>query len=159
MALNNYWRGAGLALLAACCWGLISPIAKILSAAGLDLMSVMVFRSLFTMTSVGAGFVAMRRFEVFRVDRETLKFYFISGMLSVAFSGGGFLTSLEYLTVAEALVIHYTFPLAAIAGSLFITRERPTLLQLIAGLLIVCGVYIGMGGSMEAMRSISLPPK
>ena len=75
----------------------------------------------------------------------------------MAFAGGGFLTSLEYLTVAEALVIHYTFPLAAIIGSLFITRERPTILQVVAGLLIVVGVYIGMGGSAEAMRSISLP--
>lgn len=123
----------------------------------MDLMSVMVFRSLFTMTSVGVGLLVMGKFDVFRVDRETLRFYLISGILSVAFSGGGFLTSLEYLTVAEALVIHYTFPLAAIIGSLFITRERPTLLQTAAGLLIVAGVYIGMGGSVEAMKTISLP--
>ena len=157
MTLINFWRGAGLALFEAACWGLISPIAKVLSAAGMDLMSVMVFRSLFTMTSVGAGLLVMGKFDVFRVDRETLRFYLISGILSVAFSGGGFLTSLEYLTVAEALVIHYTFPLAAIIGSLFITRERPTLLQTAAGLLIVAGVYIGMGGSVEAMKAISLP--
>ena len=57
----------------------------------------------------------------------------------------------------EALVIHYTFPLAAIAGSLYITHERPTALQCLAGVLIVCGVFIGMGGSVDAMLNISLP--
>ncbi|MDO5116735.1 MAG: DMT family transporter [Synergistaceae bacterium] len=157
MKPNNYWHGAGLALFAAVCWGLLSPIAKVLSAAGLNMLSVMVFRSLFTMTTVGVGLAAAGKRELFRAGRETMRFYLISGVLSIAFSGGGFLASLEYLTVAQALVIHYTFPLAVVIGSLFITHEKPTALQITAGVLIVAGVFIGMGGSVEAMKAIPLP--
>ncbi|HIT03502.1 MAG TPA: DMT family transporter, partial [Candidatus Caccocola faecipullorum] len=157
MRLNNYWRGALLALTAAVCWGIISPVAKVLTAAGIDLMSVMVYRSLFTLTASGLFLFFTHGAEAFRVESGYLRFYVISGTLSVAFAGGGFLTSLEYLSVAEALVIHYTFPLAAIMGSLYFTHERPTILQCVAGVLIVCGVFIGMGGSLGALMNISLP--
>ena len=47
MRLNNYWRGALLALSTAFCWGIVSPVAKILAPAGINLMSVMVFRAIF----------------------------------------------------------------------------------------------------------------
>ena len=157
MKLNNYWRGAALALTAAVCWGIISPIAKILGAAGVDLMSVMVYRSLFTFAASGFFLFLTHGSDAFRIERGYLRFYIISGTLSVAFAGGGFLTSLEYLSVPEALVIHYTFPLGALLGSLYITHERPTVLQCVAGVLIVCGVFIGMGGSLTALMNISLP--
>ncbi|OUO94360.1 DMT family transporter [Cloacibacillus sp. An23] len=157
MKLNNYWRGAALALTAAVCWGIISPIAKVLGAAGIDLMSVMVYRSLFTFAASGLFLFLTHGAGDFRVERGYLRFYIISGTLSVAFAGGGFLTSLEYLSVAEALVVHYTFPLGALAGSLYITHERPTALQCAAGVLIVLGVFIGMGGSVHALMNISLP--
>ena len=42
-------------------------------------------------------------------------------------------------------------------GSLYFTHERPTVLQCVAGVLIVCGVFIGMGGSLGALMNISLP--
>lgn len=157
MRLNDYWRGALLVLTAAGCWGIISPVAKILAAAGIDLLSVMVFRSLFTFVASGLFLIFCEGREAFRLDAEHLRFYIISGILSVSFSGGGFLASLEYLSVPEALVIHYTFPLAAIMGSLYITHERPTVFQCAAGILIVCGVFIGMGGSLDALMNISLP--
>lgn len=157
MKLNNYWRGAALALTAAVCWGIISPIAKILGAAGVDLMSVMVYRSLFTFAASGFFLFLTHGSDAFRIERGYLRFYIISGTLSVAFAGGGFLTSLEYLSVPEALVIHYTFPLGALLGSLYITHERPTALQCVAGVLIVFGVFVGMGGSVSALMNISLP--
>lgn len=156
MIKNSYMRGVFCALTAAVCWGLISPIAKIIGGAGVDLMSVMVFRSLFTLASVGIFLYFSRGLSVFRASRGELRFYFVSGALSVAAAGGGFLNSLETLTVAEALIIHYTFPLAAIIGSLFITREKPTLLQTIAGLLILLGVYIGMGGASASFSKMPI---
>lgn len=154
---NGFLRGAVLALFAAACWGIISPVAKVLAGAGIDLMSVMVFRALFSLTAVGAVLFLTRGSSAFRAEREEMRFYFISGALSVAIAGGSFLSSLEYLTVAEALVIHYTFPLVAIAGSLCVTRERPTLLQIAAGIIIVVGVFVGMGGDMASMRTMSVP--
>lgn len=156
MVISKFWKGTLLTLFAASCWGLVSPLAKLLAAGGLNLLSVMVFRALFTAVCVGVWLVATKQWSLFRVNRDTLRLYFLSGVLSVAMGGGGFLTSLEYLKVAEALVIHYTFPLVALIGSLYITHEKPTIPQAIAGVLIVIGVFIGMGGSLSALSKVSL---
>ena len=157
MKINTYWRGALLALTTAVCWGVISPIAKILDSAGIDLMSVMVFRSLFTFAASGLVLAFFRGISAFSIEPGYLGFYIISGAFSVAFAGGGFLVSLEYLSVPVALVIHYTFPLVTIIGSLFITHEKPNFIQCLSGVIIVCGVYIGLGGNADSLLNISLP--
>ena len=157
MKLDNYGRGVLLALATAFCWGLVSPIAKILAPAGINLMSVMVFRALFTMIASGIFLVYKNGAGALCIESGYFSFYAVTGALSVAFAGGGFLVSLEYLSVPEALVIHYTFPLIAIIGSLYVTHERPSIFQCVAGVLIVCGVFTGMGGSIDAMLNVPLP--
>ena len=77
MRLNNYWRGALLALTAAVCWGIISPVAKVLAAAGIDLMSVMVFRSLFTLAASGLFLLFCEGGDAFRLDAEHRRVYII----------------------------------------------------------------------------------
>jgi len=155
--MNKYWHGVAMTLIAAICWGIKSPIAKVLSGAGISMMSVMAFRALFVVVVMGPYLFYTKGREVFRPDRHMFAFYFLSGLLSVVFSGGGFLMSLKYLSVAEALIIHYTFPLVTILGSLWITRERPTALQVISGFLIVAGVYLGMVGGEKTFSGLSVP--
>jgi drug/metabolite transporter (DMT)-like permease len=154
--LKKSIQGIFLALSAAIGWGMISPIAKILSSMGINLMTVMIFRSIFTIFVVGQYIIFVKKEKPFYcLKKDIFIFYVISGILSVAFAGGGFLMSLAYLTVPEALVIHYTFPLFTILGSYFITRESPTCLQVVAGVLIIVGVYIGMGGTQNNGLSIT----
>ena len=155
--MNKYWHGVAMTLIAAVCWGIMSPIAKVLAGAGISLMSVMAFRALFVVIIMGPYLCYTKGREVFRPDSNMLSFYFLSGLLSVVFSGGGFLMSLKYLSVAEALIIHYTFPLVTLLGSLWITRERPTTLQVISGFLIIAGVYLGMVGGEKTFSGISVP--
>ena len=155
--MNKYWYGVAMTLIAAVCWGIMSPIAKVLTGAGISLMSVMAFRALFVVLVAGPYLYFAKGPQVFRPDSSMLSFYLLSGLLSVVFSGGGFLMSLKYLSVAEALIIHYTFPLVTLLGSLWITRERPTFRQIISGFLIIAGVYLGMVGGEKTFSEISVP--
>ena len=155
--MNKYWYGVAMTLIAAVCWGIMSPIAKVLTGAGISLMSVMAFRALFVVLVAGPYLYCVKGPQIFRPDSTMLSFYLLSGLLSVVFSGGGFLMSLKYLSVAEALIIHYTFPLVTLLGTLWITRERPTTLQVISGFLIIAGVYLGMVGGEKTFSGISVP--
>ena len=119
---SNIRKGSVLVICATVCWGLISPLAKIISAADIDLMTLMVFRSLFTIAVSLLCLFLVGNPARLRVDRETLCFYFLCGFFSIALAGGCYLKSLSYLTVAQALVIHYTSPLVTLAGSMWITR-------------------------------------
>ncbi len=75
-----------MTLIAAVCWGIMSPIAKVLSSAGISLMSVMAFRAVFVVATVGPYIYFTKGSGIFRPDRGVLGCYLLSGRLSVVFS-------------------------------------------------------------------------
>lgn len=154
---SNHWFGVLCALLAAVAWGVMSPAAKMISAEGVSLLSAMAVRAFVVAAVMGPWLWYKRGAELFSLPRPLLRYYFIAGLLSVVFCGGGFLMSLEYLSVAEALILHYTFPLVTLLGSLWITHEKPTKLQVLAGVLIIFGVYTGMVGGEKSFAGLSVP--
>ena len=153
---RRYWRGVGIALLAAVSWGFMSPLVKLLAAAGISLMSAMTVRALLTAAVMGLWLLCTRGRAVFSQPPRVMRFYLLSGLLTVCCAGCGYLMSLEYLTVAEAMIIHYSFPLVTLAGSLWVTREAPTKLQILAAFLIIIGVFAGLGGG-SSFAGLSLP--
>lgn len=147
--LNNYWHGILMVVCTALFWGGMSPTAKVITSAGLSQITVVAYRSVFIVVVMGLFLYLKYGKDKFFVSGRILKMYFFLGILSVAINATGFLMSCSYLSVPKALILHYTFPLVTMAGARFITNEKPSLVQLLAGFMILLGLYVGfvLGGS------------
>lgn len=153
---NDYVRGVSLALTAAVCWGTMSPAAKVLTAGGISQMTAIIGRALLVSVVLGPWLIIKRRDEIRALQAPTYRYYILSGILSVVCSGAGFLMSLETLTVPQALIIHYTFPMVTLAGSLWVTHEKPSKREVLAGFLILFGVYMGMASGTGSTAGLSV---
>lgn len=141
--ISDYRKGILMAAATAVLWGGSGPFAKIISAAGLSQVTVSVYRTCFIVVVLGLWLLWRRGPDTFRVPERTLSVYALMGFLSIVCTGMGYMLSCVYLTVPQAVILHYTFPLLTMAGDCVITKERPTILQAGAGLLIVVGLYVG----------------
>ena len=140
---NNYLLGVIAGLCSALLWGAQSPIAKIISASGLNQVSVICYRAVFTVLTVGLFILCTKGKSAFKIDRSTAYSYSAVGILGIGCNASGFMLSCVYLSVPQALILHYTFPLITMAGEIFITKEPPSKLQVISGFLVMVGLYTG----------------
>lgn len=156
--INEYRRGLLMATVTAVIWGATGPIAKIISTDGLSQITVAVYRTIFIVLAVGSWLYFRKGAGCFRVSRNMMAGYVVMGFLSIVCTGTGYMMSCVYLPVPQAVILHYTFPLLTIAGDYFITKEKPTLVQLIGAILIIVGLYVGfaMGHGLGDLSVIGL---
>ena len=154
--INNYWRGVLLAFCTALLWGGSSPTAKIIASAGLSQISVVSYRAIFIVLVVGAWLYLTGGQKKFVLTGPMVRMYLMLGLFTVVFNATGFMMSCIYLSVPKAMIIHYTFPLVTMAGALLITKEKPSLIQVTAGFLVLIGLYVSfmVGESGESGTSI-----
>ena len=153
MVKNSYLRGVGMVFITAFLWGGISPIAKYISMTGLSQLSVMSYRAVFTVVAVGTWLTLAKGPRTFLLSGERLAGFLWIGIFGLVFNSTGFMMSAASLTVPQALMIHYTYPLVTMAASVLITREKPTRGQVLAGFLIILGLYVGfVAGQKGAFR-------
>ena len=143
---SNYAKGVLMALGTAMLWGGMSPLAKYIGSRGLSMVSVMCYRAVLIVLLMGIWLSLTSGRGWYRIDKKLACTYIMLAFLTVVLNACGFLVSCVYLTVPQALMIHYTFPLVTMAGSYFITGERPSWIQTAAGFLIVVGLYAGFAG-------------
>lgn len=156
MKKDNYYFGVIFAVCAALSWGAMGPMAKLISAAGVSQITVICYRTLFIVAIVGAWLYRHRGIDVFRLPKSLLGAYFVIGVLAIVFNATGNMQSCVYLPIPQALILHYTFPLVTMAGEAFVTKERPTAMQIVSGLLVILGIYVGfiLGKSAGAALSV-----
>lgn len=154
--MSDYKKGLLMALTTAVLWGGASSLAKLTSAEGLSQLSVVVYRAIVVVVLVGLWLLAKKGRDVFMLSRRTLALYVALGFLTMVCTTGGFMLSCVYLTIPQAVILHYTFPLLTILGDVFLTKERPGIPQILASVLIITGLYVGffMGRGIGA---ISMP--
>lgn len=142
-------RGAAASILAAAAlWGIIGVWNRRLMAGGLSPYSIVVVRNcggLVLLTAV----MALRDRSVFRVERQHLKCFFGTGVVSVVLFTVCYFSCQEICSLAVASILLYTAPAIVVVLSALLWREPVTKKKLLAlgltsvGCALVCGVFSG----------------
>lgn len=145
-----------MALGTALIWGPTGAIAKMITASGLSQICVVSYRAVSIAILIGVWLSVKKGMSVFRTSREMLTAYALLGILTIIFNSTGFMMSCVYISVPQALMLGYTSPIVTMAGSAFLTGEKPTPVQVIAGFMVLLGLYIGFVMGTESGGPISL---
>lgn len=142
-------RGAAASILAAAAlWGIIGVWNRRLMAGGLSPYSIVVVRNCGGMVLLTAV-MALRDRSVFRVERQHLKYFFGTGVVSVVLFTVCYFSCQEICSLAVASILLYTAPAIVVVLSALLWRERVTKKKLLAlgltlvGCALVCGVFSG----------------
>ena len=142
-------RGAAASILAAAAlWGIIGVWNRRLMAGGLSPYSIVVVRNCGGLVLLLAV-MALRDRSVFRVERQHLKYFFGTGVVSVVLFTVCYFSCQEICSLAVASILLYTAPAIVVVLSAILWRERVTGKKLLAlgltlvGCALVCGVFSG----------------
>lgn len=142
-------RGAAASILAAAAlWGIIGVWNRRLMAGGLSPYSIVVVRNCGGLVLLLAV-MALRDRSVFHVERQHLKYFFGTGVVSVVLFTVCYFSCQEICSLAVASILLYTAPAIVVVLSAVLWRERVTKKKLLAlgltlvGCALVCGVFSG----------------
>lgn len=154
--MKNYRHGILMALGTALAWGGTGPIAKMITVSGLSQITVVCYRAVFVALVVGCWLWLRQGLKVFRVPVDLLAVYVLIGIFVLVFNAAGYMMSCVYLSVPQVLMLNYTFPIVTMAGSIFLTGERPTAVQVVSAFMVLFGLYIGFVMGKASGGPISL---
>lgn len=142
-------RGAAASILAAAAlWGIIGVWNRRLMAGGLSPYSIVVVRNCGGLVLLLAV-MALRDRSVFHVERQHLKYFFGTGVVSVVLFTMCYFSCQEICSLAVASILLYTAPAIVVVLSALLWREPVTKKKLLAlgltlvGCALVCGVFSG----------------
>lgn len=140
--MGDQMKGVLMVTTTAVVWGATGSIVKLMQAEGVSQILVVALRGPFIALVVGLALLVARGSRALVVPRGVAARYAVLGTMSVAMMANGYLMSCMYLSVPQAVILHYTSPLLTMIGDCVITRERPTLPQCVAAVLIIVGLYV-----------------
>lgn len=151
-------RAAGvlMALGTALAWGGTGSFAKLIAEGGVSQSTVVCYRAFFAAAAVGLYLLARRGASFFKCAKVELAQYAALGVFTVLFNMTGYMMACVYLSVPQVLMLSYTYPIITMAGSSFVNGERPAVLQIVAGFVVLAGLYVGFGAGGVNLRSVSL---
>ena len=142
-------RGAAASILAAAAlWGIIGVWNRRLMAGGLSPYSIVVVRNCGGLVLLLAV-MALRDRSVFHGERQHLKYFFGTGVVSVVLFTVCYFSCQEICSLAVASILLYTAPAIVVVLSALLWREPVTKKKLLAlgltlvGCALVCGVFSG----------------
>jgi len=137
-------RGYFLVMGAATLWGISATVAKLLLNREVDTILIVQWRVTFSSLLLLAYFLPFRP-EVLRVKATELWQFALAGILGVAGANFTYYFAIRESTVATAILIQYTAPLAVMAYAAITRTEAFTSAKIGAAFLSVLGCFLAVG--------------
>ncbi len=137
-------RGYLLIMGAATLWGVSATAAKLLLNQDVDTLLIVQCRVTFSCLLLLAYFLLFR-VDVLRVKPGDLWQFALAGILGVAGANFTYYFAIKESTVATAILIQYTAPLAVMAYAALTRTEFFTSAKIAAALLSLCGCFLAVG--------------
>lgn len=146
---NARTKGILLVTGTAAMWGAVASFARMITDRGLSQITLMGIRAPLVALVLFVFLYLRHGRGAISVSRRTLAIYAVLGLLTIVLNSTGYMQSCVLLTLPQAVILHYTFPLVTMLGDIFITKERPTLIHFASGVLILIGLYVGFASGGE----------
>lgn len=138
-------------ILAGCMWGIISIFLKGLYGSGLSQLQVMFFRSMVA-TLVFFFYILFKDRSMLKIKFKDLWIFIGSGVFSLTFFTLCYFRTILETGASIAVVLLYTSPIFVLILSLFLFKERITVLKVVALILTFAGCILVAGiGSQESL--------
>jgi drug/metabolite transporter (DMT)-like permease len=141
---HGQWRGYAMVVAAACCWGVMATVAKLLfrdrGVAPLDLVVVRAY--LATLTLFAA--LALLRPTRLRIERKDVWAAAAIGVAGLAANNFFYFEALHLTSVATALLLQYQAPILVALYTVLVQREplRPRIILALALALVGCALVV-----------------
>lgn len=132
-------RGLFYAILSSGTFGLIGFFTVPLQHDGMNNLSILFYRFLFS--TLIMGLICLLRRESLKVARENIKSLLFLGFM-YAFTAYFFIRSYEYLGTGLTTIIHFMYPIMVAAIMIFIFKEQKSNMVFISAFLSVSGVIV-----------------
>jgi DME family drug/metabolite transporter len=135
-----------LVILSGCMWGVVGTFVRIMSAMGLDAMTIVECRLLGAMIMLVAGLLIYDK-SLLKIKVKDIWIFIASGILCTAFLGACYNIAINELTLSLAAILLCTAPFFVILlskvffGEKITARKIKTLLLAFCGCVLVCGIF------------------
>jgi drug/metabolite transporter (DMT)-like permease len=137
-------KGYLMIMGAAVLWGVSATAAKILLNQQVETLLIVQWRVTFSFLALAIVFLFHRR-EVFRTQTRDLWKFALAGILGVGGANFTYYYAIKESTVATAILIQYTAPLAVMAFGVAARTELLSPVKTTAALLSLAGCYLAVG--------------
>lgn len=144
MIEGSRWRGYAMVVGAACCWGVMATVAKLLFRdRGVDPLVLVVIRAYLATLTLFAALALLRPARL-RIERQDLWLAAVIGVAGLAGNNFLYFEALHLTSVATALLLQYQAPILVALYTVLVQRQplRGRVILALALALVGCALVV-----------------
>ncbi|MGN0679315.1 MAG: DMT family transporter, partial [Oscillospiraceae bacterium] len=131
-------------VIAGCLWGTMGIFVRKLNEVGIESMSIVFIRALFT-AAITFALTAIRNRELLKIKLHDVWIFAGTGLVSIVLFNFCYFTAISMMSLSAAAILLYTSPIFVMLLSAVIYKERITFRKIIAVVLSLAGLSLVTG--------------